>query len=93
MSGLPNPEGVKRLLEILDERAELLIEIAGLKPLVEEMHRKETRVANLNIEITKSLEGMDVEDKQRGNHGHENRVAALVSLLRDAARAEVKVAT
>ena len=87
MSGTPNAEGVKQLLELLDVRAELIERLAELKPLMDEKNRKEVALLNTNIAITKTLAAMDVADNQKGNHGHEDRVAALVAMLRDAARA------
>lgn len=86
MSGLPNPTGVQHLLKLLDERADLLKDIEEHKAHVAALRTKETRVNNINIEVKKTLESMDVDESQKGNHGHENRVAALVTLLRDVIR-------
>jgi hypothetical protein len=84
VSGIPNPTDVRQLLALLDERADLLKDVEELKPRIAELRTKETRISNINSEVQKVLQSMDVADSQRGNFGHENRVALLVTLLRDA---------
>ena len=90
MSGKPNPEGVKRVIDLLDSVAKLDDEIAELSARVDSDQRRINLLSGNRAEAWKEhcdlMRQMDVSAE--GNTGFEKRAAWFLAEMRRQLKAE-----
>ena len=86
MSSKPSPEGVRRALELLNNRSTLIVEIQDLRERVKRLSVAEGELIAADQELWKLMANMDL--KHPGNHGFEVRMTWFLSEFRDQLLAE-----
>src|SRR4051812_527338 len=72
MSGKPYPEGVERVITLLEHASALDVEIARLEAQTRDLDDMRKRRANIAKELRGKLQEMDLEST--GHYGWENRM-------------------
>lgn len=87
MSGRPNPEGVTKIINLMEQRTKLANEASTLRQMVARLKDVEEAHAKATRDLWATMDAMDLTSS--GNFGHEGRMLWFLDELRRQTLAEV----